>query len=296
MVKVGGGGCLFAALAVQERIARGVLGQLRLFFRPDPPVSHVVQEGNISYLKIQAQVDKRHPLDWDAVIRLAAWAPAGLLLPEGFNPPDGLSYRPVDVSPFQRLLCCMACHRSLREADLSPSKLQICLIDPTGQYGKVALSLLRYASTVKVYTSQVDLFEEAARQSIKQYGAPLLVSDDPECVSECPVVLNPWGMPAPASREAVVFSTHPLKGQHRLCLTRYTAAVGGNAGRLCPGGIDPTQFAAALYAAGRLRDPVEVSSCLAGGQWLDFLAVASSIRRAYDFLNRKETSELKRKH
>ncbi|MCO7137228.1 hypothetical protein NIF40_06765 [[Clostridium] leptum] len=287
---------MFAVLTVQKRMAHGVLGRLRLFSRPAPPASHMVQEGNISYLSICAQMDKRHPLDWMAITRLAAWAPAGLLLPDSFSPPDDCSYRPVDDSPFQRLLCCRACHRSLQEADLSPSKLQICLVDHSGQFGKVALSLVRYASTVKVYTPQPDLFEEIAQQSIKQYGAPLVVSDDPGCVSGCPVVLNPWGMSAPVSKEAVVFSTRPLKGLHSLCLSEYTAAVGGEAGRLCPGGIDPTQFAAALYASGRLRDPVEVSSCLSGDERLDFLSVASFIRRAYDALNAKETDEFRRKH
>lgn len=287
---------MFAALTVRERRAKGVLGQLRLFSHLDLPTSHMIQEGNISYLEIKAQFDKRHPLDWDTILHLAAWAPAGLLLPNGFSPPDSLSYRSVDLSPFQRLLCCKACHRSLQESDLSPSKLQICLMDPSGQYGNVALSLLRYASTVKVYTPQVELLEGAACQSIKRYGAPLLVSDDPRCASQCPVVLNPWGMQAPISRESVIFSTRPLKGQHSLCLTSYTAAVGGEAGRLCPSGVDATQFAAALYAAGRLRDPVEVSSCLGGGQWLDFLSISSAIRRAYDFFEGGETGELKRKH
>lgn len=131
-----------------------------------------------------------------------------------------------------------------------PLKLSVAVFDPDGGLGSLAVRFLPYAATVKVITQNPEQLLDAQRQAMVEYGAALLVTDEP---GRCPGLPGSGGHRRAAGRirgrrTGTVFlgKAPPVAARPE----RYRAASPG-CGRTAPPPAPlfsiPEQFAAALF-------------------------------------------------
>lgn len=261
-----GGLGLFACLQVYSRRPSGLAGRLiHLLKKPETRLEYAHALG-ADFGVVHAENKGRGP-DWEAVSRLLRPQIRCLIAPEEWPVPQELELE-ADVGDFERRMLLLAACRLADRTRMPLYRRVLGLYDPPGILAEELLTLLRYFSSVRVVTQNLERYEEMATLALEELGAPVMLGSDPSDFSDCILLLCPQAVKRPL---ALLPSCPVLAGgffaDEGGCnlLSSPQAALGRH--RSCvPPGIAPHAFAAVFFCCENSFLPEEVESLLLNGK------------------------------
>lgn len=229
---------MFSVLSVRPRVPSNARERLLLRCRRDRVEAQIVRREPLRFWEIVWERTGRREPPWREIGALASWAPSGLLLPKGLTPPDGCGVHSVECAGLSRALLCRAAVQAAAGCGAPRGTLRVCVFDPLGNLGET-VEALRTFGEVRV-TGGGDVRES----------------------SGCAMLLAPDGISGAPLSEQLVFAPAPENSpaspwQIVECLPALTLA----GQRLCPPGIEPEAFAAALYETGQFGNGWRTGLC-----------------------------------
>ena len=240
---------MFSVLNLQEHISQGFWEKLTGWIKRNPGGAELIKSGPVRYWEVKWEQRGSRPVPWGQIQELARWAPAGILLPKGVQPPDGVDLPLVPGEGLQRYLLQEAAVAAVGASRAEPLKMSVAVFDPDGRLGSLAVRFLPYAATVKVITQNPEQLLDAQRQAMVEYGAALLITDEPDAARDCPVAVATEGLPEGyEGGDQVLFSLEKRRpSPPGLSVAGCVARLREDCAAACPSFLDPEQFAAALF-------------------------------------------------
>ena len=245
---------MFAVLQIRPQ-ENGFLQKIKERMHPARPQAiQVAVKGGTPFLCVEAS-RRKGELPWEEIAFCAGRCAGRMLLPDGIIPPDGGSVKaflPDALAPL--ILFNTACDVLSRRRQ-PPGEECITLLDPKGRLARRAGRLLAFASLVRVVTDHAAIYEQTAEQVMEDYGAALLIQATFAGARDSTVVIAPGGLKESffPERKCAVFTNQESSGGY-LCITAEGINLPEPYFRLIPDGINPDQFAGALYEASGLRE------------------------------------------
>lgn len=196
----------------------------------------------LPYFIVDVLLDKKG-VDWEALHRRLGKCAVRVIATRDIALPDTFTrYTPKRLIPsmvFNTAVCLLS------ESGISPQGLSVTLTDSGALLCDRALSLLPFASTVKIVTRFPEKYELCAREAMERFGASIIVTDCLDASANDGVIICADNCMPPAVNAACVISFSRCP---RGCLS-----VTGNGIELddyylrtLPDGIDLLDFAGAL--------------------------------------------------
>lgn len=242
---------MFVALEIIQKEPGGVFGRLRgMLVKPKLWLETGECAGaHYALLRVEAS-GRRDRIDWRAVERICGSYRNKLLLPEGLEPPieTGLvrpELRRFNDRVFQHTAC-----EVIAQTRMPMYKRVLGFIDREAKYSHMLNELLRHYTSVRVVTDNLDRYHTEAERLLEELGAPVVVGTGLDSLAGCVLILSPGAF---YTSQAAAFSCPVVAGDvfvagGRCDLVTALRTVPGEPVRsACPAGIDPHDFAGALY-------------------------------------------------
>ena len=249
--------------------------------RAQPELTRVpVPDGSFFYV---LRMPRRS--DPQAMFRLAARC-APVVLTTLQIPPD-TGVRPFCPRMFPLRRAAAALCAILPQTRLPPQKLSVGVLDPEGALCGRTQALLPLASDVRIVTEDAQRFAADALRARRQFGASLTVGEDAALLARCGAVV--CAVPDDAfAHVPVILACEPADGVFSLLPVQLPDSLA----RLCPAGIPPDLFAAALTERCGVQMP-QLYACrgaVCGGEPLDAAQTAALWKmRIENYLDNRET-------
>lgn len=244
---------MFAALQLRPQ-ETGFLKKIRGRLRPARTQAiQVAVKGGTPFFCVEAA--RRHNgIPWDEIAFCAGRCAGRMLLPQGLIPPEGGPVRPFLPSALPPLALFNTACEVLSRRGAPPAEECITLLDPKGLLAHRAGRLLPFASLVRIVTENTAAYEQTAQRVMEDYGAALLIQSTLSGARDSTVVIAPGGLAESffPERKCAVFTNRETRGRH-VCVLASGIDLPEQYGRLLPDGINPDQFAGALYEECGLR-------------------------------------------
>lgn len=195
--------------------------------------------------------ESRHPLDWTAIEEICGRFSDRLLLPDCIPTPENSGIRPPRMEAFETQVLIRTVCEMISMTDIPMYRRVLGFIDPDARWFGMLSTLLKYYTSVRVYTRNTNLYENVRLQMMEELGAPIFISDSLSSMScGCALIVSPGAL---YCGESDVFSC-PLVAGDVIVYTGKCDVITGlhmKAGpellSVCPRGIDPHRFAGALF-------------------------------------------------
>lgn len=185
---------------------------------------------------------------WKSIEKIAGrWASRLYMNKEVEIDPQSCVSR-VSTAEYEQRVCVNTACRAL---DMSKTELyerQVGLVDREGKYQWAAPELLKYCTTLQVYTESPEKYDRLSSRMMEAYGAPVFVRDNIKSLEKCILIVSPdckdydWqGCP--------VITCSSSNGQNIISDISFSPL---QIGLPIPRGIDPLIFAAALWQTGKI--------------------------------------------
>ena len=247
------GGNVFLALEPVVPPVGIIAGLLNILTKPKPRFE-VRQAMGAKYGVISAQI----PAQWEQVTALAGRWGDRLLLPSGVDPPP-----PLSAARFPRydkaVLAATACE-IIKWTRMPLYRRMVGFCDRDGSYADLLEGLLRHFTAAVVLTGREDVYEAEAERLMAGMGAPVILAGHGTAFADCVLVLAPEGLPPDIRpRCPVLANVHSPDGRHDW-ISGLRVRPFDELLALCPKGIAPHDFGAALFEFGDVRPAGFVAS------------------------------------
>lgn len=203
--------------------------------------------GKVKYVTIAWEEQKR-PISWKSVASLAGGEAKSLVLPKEIELPENAPVERFDSMPFVKSIMQGSLLDVIERAKLYEKGVKIGLYDPRGEHAEFLQLLLPVAYGVKVLTENPGSFDRIRQSELVK--ADLEFTPDAGELGDCPVIVAPDALRGelPLDDRQIVFSFERASSDCR-CLVIDDCEIGisRDLAALCPEGIDPNDFLAALY-------------------------------------------------
>lgn len=237
---------MFVALTAAEsgRIFSGILNILT---KPKASIEAREALGAV-YGVIVAGLPMR-AADWRRVAELADRYADRMLIPDGLEPPPPIARA---VFPrYERRVLLQTAVEIIKRTRMPMYRRIAGLVDMSGGYADFLYPLLRHYTSVKVITGRPALYEEQAERMMRELGAPVMVCENYSSLGDCVLIIAPDGIGTGATDGGIkcpVLSVRPpSENRPGDFITDLRVAAPPEILSICPCGIDPHQFMAALY-------------------------------------------------
>jgi|GEM_PF-1428310 len=231
--------------------------------RPQPPaLVRVNAQGGAPFFRLEVPTRKgrQAELPWAAMEQAAGRLRTRLLFPEGVippPPPQARSAAQAQLEPGLRafqpkrlplLLCLRAARQVLLAAQTPARQLRVTVVDTKGVLCHAVELLVPLAGSLRVYTPDFSMYRSAAARVLHRHGATLILSDSAGCFAQSHVIIAD-DLQLFTGREPGLIFTPDISTNLAGCrVVRCHAPQLPEAyAKLCPPGIDPLQFACALF-------------------------------------------------
>ena len=258
---------MFVALEVARPKHNGLRGMLERM-RTQSPVLEERRVMNAPFVLLHIMEGARGS-SWEEIEEITGRYASRMLLPDGVDAPPDSRVRNLACSEYDRQIFVRTACEIIQRTRMQLYKRVLGLLDADGQYMDWLPELLKYYTAVHVVTREEERYLKKSEHIMQEMGAPVLVGDSLAHFRECVLVLAPAGVqqagPAPAC---------PVLTGEKIALPPQWLAAGRlrpqqarHLLELCPKGIEPHRFAAALYEHGGLKSlPVVAQHLLVDGK------------------------------
>ncbi len=198
---------------------------------------------NEYFYKLKVPVHKGN-IPEERLKRITAGLSDGLIFPKGFKNDSGIKV--WSPSYFKDILLFNTALSQIEKSVFNPAETLITLIDKKGVLHTEISRLVPFSGELKVITDNVRAYERESERIMKEYGLSLFVSDKLSVIPERGIIISRHSDIIP-----VYFKGLLITDEKRLFpFARVLSGEGIKAQefyeRLCPDGIDMTDFLSAL--------------------------------------------------
>lgn len=184
--------------------------------------------------------------DWRRITELAGRYADRMLLPDGLEAPPPIS-EPA-FSRFERTVMLKTAVEIIKRTRMPMYRRVVGLVDETGEYADLLFPLLHHYTAAKVLTKKTSLYLGQAEKMMDELGAPVILCDGYQSLSDCVLTIAPDGISAAQKLACPVLAKKPPQStQYGDFITDLQVVPAPEAAALCPNGIEPHKFFAALY-------------------------------------------------
>ena len=231
---------MFACLVIDQKEARWRRPPAPALVRVNPP-------GGAPFFRIEA-ARRRAALPWAEIERAAGRLRTKMVFPEGAAPPAESGLRAYAPKKLPLLLCLRAAQEALRHSSLPARELRVTVVDPKGVLCRSLEPLVPLAGSLRVYCPDFSLYRATAAQLLRRTGASLILSDSPACFAQSHVIVAGELSLFTGREGGLIFTPGSETARPDCRVVRLREPLLPEAyAPLCPPGIDPAQFACALY-------------------------------------------------
>lgn len=219
-------------------------GRMKRFFFKEKIISEKVNlPENEYFYKLKVPVHKG-VIPEERLKRITEGLTDGLIFPGSFNNYSGI--KTWSPSYFKDIMLFNTAVSQIEKSVFNPAETLITLIDKRGVLHTEISRLVPFSGELKVITDNVRAYEREAERIMREYGLSLFVSDKLSLIPERGIIISRRSDIIP-----VYFKGLLITGEKRLFpFARVLSGEGikerGSYGRLCPEGIDMTDFLSAL--------------------------------------------------
>lgn len=236
---------MFAVLTVKEREKDFLTRFSYLFHEPQPVLERVNVLGSAPFFVLTVVRDKKGKVDPDEVCRLLGRCASRLLLSEGTSLPSHPRIAAFRPELLPAILLFNSALRLLEKSGLPPEKLSVVLFDENAVFADKAEKLVRRASVIRVCTTRPEAYEETRRSLLRDWGLPLVVSENAGSCTDCDFAISPFGDGGDALSGFIALRRKGEEGFVRVRGEGLSLPAGFESVR--PDGVGPLLFASALY-------------------------------------------------
>jgi hypothetical protein len=241
------------------------MARLKEWRRPAEPVMvRVNVPGGAPFFRLELSA-RKGGVPWNAVEQTAGRCRTRMLFPSGIRPPappkvERAAQNEPGLRAFQPrrlplLHCLRAAQQVLRRCETPAQSLSVALVDPRCVAGRALEPLVMLAGSLRVFTPDLPAYRAVAAQLLERYGVTLILSDSEGCFAQSDVVIADDLSMFTGKERGLIFTMPgvPAPSGCRVCrpaglpLPEEFAA-------LCPPGIHPLHFAAALFELCGVRE------------------------------------------
>lgn len=268
-----GGVGLFVALETIGERRRGVTGAVRGFLAriTQRPAIELRQAGDAQYLALRVSLES--DIDWAAIQQLAGRYAKAMLLPDTLQPPEDCGIARLHPERYENAVLLHTACDMVTRSRMQLYRRVLGFVDANGEHADMLGELLKYYSSVHVFTFREEYYFSVSANIMEQLGAPVIIVDTLRALDHCAVTVVADAPPELALSEFAMLR----------CPVVYAAAAGVIRGsstvtalrpsppewvqESCPAGIDAAEFAAALYERCDVTTlPLQASTALLDGQ------------------------------
>ncbi len=234
---------MFATVEFYEG-ERSIKGRMKRFFFKEKIISERVNlPENEYFYRLKVPVYKGE-IPEERLKKITEGLRDGLIFPKSFRNVGGI--KEWSPSYFKDILLFNTAVSQIEKSVFNPAETLITLIDKKGVLHTEISRLVPFSGELKVITDNVKAYERESEIIMREYGLSLFVSDKLSNIPERGIIISCRSDIIP-----VYFKGLIITGEKRLFpFARVLSGEGikktGSYGRLCPEGIDMTDFLSAL--------------------------------------------------
>lgn len=235
--------------------------------KPRPPtVSHGKAMG-CKYVHINQPLGSGAAPKWKRIEKIAGrWAGRLYMNKDIAIDPRSCISR-ASTTEYEERICVNTACQALDKSRTELYERQVGLVDREGKFQWAAPQLLKYCTTLYVYTESPKRYEKFCSQMLEAYGAPVFVSDNIKSLEKCILIVSPdcrdYDWP-----QCPVITCSRFMAKNVVNQISFSPL---QIGFPIPRNIDPIIFAAALWQTSKVGSLAKLwgDNCRVGGRLSD---------------------------
>lgn len=234
---------MFATVELYEEERTFAKSLKRIFIKEKILSERVLLPENEYFYKLKVPVHKGS-IPAERLKRITAGLADGLIFPKGFVNNSGI--REYTSSCFRDILLFNTAVSAVEQSVFNPAETLITLIDKKGVLCTEISRLVPFAGELKVITDNVRAYSREAERIMKEYGLSLFVSDRLSSIPERGIVISRHSDIIPVYFKGLIITDEKRLFPFARVLSGEGIKAKGSYEKLCPDGIDITEFLSAL--------------------------------------------------
>ncbi|MEG1084300.1 MAG: hypothetical protein RSE04_07645 [Hydrogenoanaerobacterium sp.] len=240
---------MFAVLKIKKTDSIGIFAKLLQKIKRHKIKTELIKTPKCSYLLIVAECED---VPWGKVEAVCGRACRSIVLPRYFELPQGTFLKRFMPTALANKVLINTCIEVIRRCHLPLYRKTVTLVDSLAAYTELVPNLLSCCITVKVVTQRQEIYKKLSYNMMEEIGAGIIVTDEfgeHDKQGDCLFVICPDGNEAAAlDTDAPVFTLGNIDCAAKCKLVGdIKIAIRGELSHFLPRGIDPMDFAGALY-------------------------------------------------
>ncbi len=241
---------MLTTLTVSKPRYKNIVSKIIGKIMPNKIRVEVRQAGDIK-IKCIEYTDRKGRVNWKKLDRIVGTQQNRLLCDASLNLPKELGYIRFEDGEYKSRLCTNLAISLL--CVFSKDNLNVGLIDEDANFVTLPKHLLRYTDNLVVVTKKGDVYAQVEKELLQEMGAPLRISKSTDSLSKCDIVIAPeYGGDFHSFKDGcLVLKTKKGKSSKEVTvLYDYFIRLPKKLSDICPGSLEETYFASALYSIG----------------------------------------------
>ncbi len=215
----------------------------RIFFKEKILSERVELPENEYFYKLKVPVHKGC-IPEERLKRITAGLTDGLIFPKNFINDSGI--KTWSPSYFKDILLFNTAVSQIEKSVFNPAETLITLIDKRGVLHTEISRLVPFSGELKVITDNVRAYERESERIMKEYGLSLFISDKLSVIPERGIIISRHSDVIPVYFKGLLITDEKRLFPFARVLSGEGIKAQENYERLCPEGIDMTDFLSAL--------------------------------------------------
>lgn len=180
---------MLTLLSITDMPAGKLSEKIKALFKPYHIETKINKSGDISIMDMK-YYRLRGKIRYDKIYELCIGKRKTLLCSRDTDL-DGTFFHRFDDKEFRMILMGNYICEALTKADIAPSDLRISYYDPHAQYPSLLGRLTHFADMITVVSDMPRFYENEAERLSDENGAVINVSNDPENLNPCNILIAP---------------------------------------------------------------------------------------------------------
>ncbi len=268
---------MFAAVSVQKLKRAGLYGPVLDKIKRQRAEVLEQSVGSCRFFQINSY--RWHgKINFEELAKLAGRFANRLVIDESITLPDDVMINRFYPSEFYNVIAVNTAIRIVDRAKIQLYQRVVGLYDPTARHQQLALELIKYCNTVKIFTLHPDKYTDFGARVLDSFGAPIFITNNIRSLEDCLFTLLPQNPSDPILHRSgrlsmpefpcpVIAAGEGEEAQAPCVMNYLKCRLSSQLEEHVPLGMDPTYFAGALYELGRMRELGRMAAgrCRLGG-------------------------------
>lgn len=222
-------------------------------FSPPSTRVYIADNDAIRFYVIEAKLDEWDLPDWNDILSAAQEKGIrNLLLPAEAHPPEIIKAFQCSSDDYRKHYVLRISREAARASGLAPRFIKTAVIDLAGRgVEEIPVKTFLFSSDVTVLTDEKSKYESLCRHLSDELGLRLNVTDDREILSECNLMMAPYGVSGQLARikhSGLLVSGRPVPySWEGSVIDSFEPELPASISGLCPKGIRLLDYASALW-------------------------------------------------